>query len=97
MNIKNVIDHFGTIECRFVFFDGNSMSFDFIGVDENENTVRISIGGCPEYIRHLEFSSDDPINIPQALERHVRYLSVTNSRGTVLYEQFFELPASSKK
>jgi len=49
------------------------------------------LGGCPAWIKNLSFGSKDALNISDALTRHVRYLSVTDNHGKVLYEQFFDV------
>jgi hypothetical protein len=39
----------------------------------------------------LAFGPNDGINISDAIERHVRYISVTDNRSKVLYEQIFDV------
>ena len=91
MTFEEVRKKYGQIECFFTYFDGEKCSFDFYGTDVNGNEVRISIGGCPAWIKHLSFGPNDGINISDAMERHVRYISVTDNRSKILYEQIFDV------
>jgi hypothetical protein len=91
MTFEEVRKKYGQIECFFTYFDGEKCSFDFYGTDANGNEVRLSIGGCPAWIKHLAFGPNDGINISDAIERHVRYISVTDNRSKVLYEQIFDV------
>jgi hypothetical protein len=91
MSIEDVRKKFDKIDCFFTYYDGDKVTFDFYGSDINGNEVRISIGGCPAWIKDLSFGSKDPLNISDAMTRHVRYLSVTDNRGKILYEQFFDV------
>jgi hypothetical protein len=38
----------------------------------------------------MAFGPNDPLNITDAMERHVRYVSVTDNRSKVVYEQIFD-------
>jgi hypothetical protein len=91
MPIEDIRKKFDKIDCFFTYYDGEKATFDFYGSDINGNEVRISIGGCQAWIKDLSFGPKDPLNISDAMTRHVRYLSVTDNRGKVLYEQFFDV------
>jgi hypothetical protein len=90
MNITDVRKKFANIDCFFTYYDGEKSTFDFYGTNATGVEVRISLGGCPAWIKNLSFGPNDAININDALERHVRYMSVTDPTGKVLYEQFFD-------
>ena len=85
--IRKKYDH---IDCFFTQYDGEKASFDFYGTDASGTEVRISLGGCAAWIKHMAFGPKDPLNISDAMERHVRYVSITDNRGTVIYEQIFD-------
>ena len=91
MTFEEVRKKYNNIDCFFTYFDGEKSSFDFYGTDASETEIRISVGGCPAWIKHLAFGPNDPLNIADALERHVRYISVTDNRGKVVYEQIFDV------
>jgi hypothetical protein len=91
MSIEDVRKKFDKIDCFFTYYDGEKATFDFYGSDANGYEVRISLGGCAAWIKNLSFGSKDGLNINDALSRHVRYLSVTDNHGKVLYEQFFDV------
>jgi hypothetical protein len=91
MSIEDVRKKFDKIDCFFTYYDGEKATFDFYGSDINGYEVRISLGGCSAWIKNLSFGSRDGLNINDALTRHVRYLSVTDNHGKVLYEQFFDV------
>jgi hypothetical protein len=38
----------------------------------------------------MAFGPKDPLNISDAMSRHVRYVSVTDNRGKLVYEQIFD-------
>ena len=38
----------------------------------------------------MSFGPNDPLNISDAMERHVRFISVTDNRGKLVYEQIFD-------
>lgn len=90
LSIAEVRNKYDSIECFFTYFDGEKSTFDFYGTNASGSEVRISLGGCPAWIKHLAFGPNDPLNISSAIERHVRYISVTDSQGKVVYEQFFD-------
>lgn len=90
MPFADVRKKYDRIDCFFTYYDGEKCTFDFYGTDAAGNEVRISLGGCPAWIKHLSFGPNDPLNISNAIERHVRYLSVTDNTGKVVYEQFFD-------
>jgi hypothetical protein len=90
MTIVEVRKKYDFIDCFFTYYDGEKSTFDFYGTDASGNEVRISLGGCSAWIKHLSFGANDPLNISSALERHVRYISVTDNRGKVVYEQFLD-------
>jgi len=90
ISFDNVKAKYGKIDCFFTYYDGEKSTFDFYGTNENGDEVRFSLGGCPAWIKHLSFGSKDGLNIFDALERHVRYISVTDNHGRVIYENFFE-------
>jgi hypothetical protein len=91
MTFEDIRKKYNNIDCFFTYFDGEKSSFDFYGTDATGTEVRISLGGCPAWIKHLSFGPNDGINISDALERHVRYISVTDNRGKVVYEQIFDV------
>ena len=91
MPLEEVRKKFDSVDCFFTYYDGEKSTFDFFGEDANGFEVRISLGGCPAWIKNLSFGIKDALNISDALTRHVRYLSVTDNRGKVLYEQFFDV------
>ena len=91
MPLEEVRKKFDSIDCFFTYFDGEKSTFDFYGTNPNGFEVRISLGGCPAWIKHLSFGINDPLNISDAMSRHVRYISVTDNHGKVLYEQFFDV------
>ena len=90
LSISDLRNKYDSIDCFFTYYDGEKSTFDFYGTNASGTEVRISIGGCPAWIKNLTFGINDPLNITSALERHVRYLSVTDNHGVVLYEQFFD-------
>lgn len=90
INISEIRKKYDSIDCFFTYYDGDKFSFDFYGTDAVGNEVRISLGGCPAWIKNITFGPNDPLNISDALERHIRYLSVTDNRGKVVYEQNFD-------
>lgn len=90
ISFSDVKAKYGSIDCFFTYFDGEKSTFDFYGSDPSGNEVRISLGGCPAWIKYLSFGPNDPLNISDALDRHVRYMSITDSRGKVVYEQIFD-------
>jgi hypothetical protein len=90
MNIADVRNKYDSIDCFFTYYDGEKSTFDFYGTNATGVEVRISVGGCPAWIKNFSFGPNDPLTISAALERHIRYLSVTNNNGIVLYEQFFD-------
>jgi hypothetical protein len=90
MSLSDVKSKYDNIDCFFTYYDGEKSTFDFYGTNASGNEVRISLGGCPAWIRHLSFGPNDSLNISDAIERHVRYLSVTDNHGKVVYEQFFD-------
>lgn len=91
MPLDEVRKKFNNIDCFFTYYDGEKSTFDFYGTNASGAEVRISLGGCPAWIKNVSFGPNDPINITDALERHVRYMSVTDTGGKVVYEQFFDI------
>ena len=91
MTLADVRKKYDSIDCFFTYYDGEKAAFDFYGTDATGAEVRISLGGCPAWIKHMAFGPKDPLNISDAMSRHVRYISVTNNHGKVLYEQFFDV------
>lgn len=91
MPLEEVRKKFDSVDCFFTYYDGEKSTFDFYGTNDTGFEVRISLGGCPAWIKHLSFGPNNPINISDAMSRHVRYISVTNNHGKVLYEQFFDV------
>jgi hypothetical protein len=91
MTLADVRKKYDNIDCFFTYYDGEKSTFDFYGTNAGGVEVRISLGGCPAWIKHLSFGPNDPLNISNAVERHVRYVSVTDNTGKVLYEQFFDV------
>ena len=90
MSLADLRKKYDHIDCFFTYYDGEKSTFDFYGTDASGNEVRISLGGCPAWIKHLTFGPNDPLNITDAIERHVRYISVTDNRSKVVYEQIFD-------
>jgi hypothetical protein len=81
---------YGETECFFTYFDGDNFSFDFYGNSLDGTEVRISLGGCPNWIKGLSFGSNHPMTIEEALKHHIKYLSATASDGSVIYENLFD-------
>jgi hypothetical protein len=90
LSLVDVRKKYDSIDCFFTYYDGDKYTFDFYGTDSNGNEVRLSIGGCPAWIKNITFGPNDPLNITSALERHVRYISVTDNRGKIVYEQILD-------
>jgi hypothetical protein len=90
MSLSDVRSKYDNVQCFFTYYDGDKSTFDFYGTNAAGIEVRISLGGCPAWIKHLAFGPNDPLNISDAIARHVRYLSVTDNTGKVVYEQFFD-------
>jgi hypothetical protein len=90
MSLDQVRKTYDSINCFFTYYDGDKSTFDFYGTDPAGNEVRITIGGCPAWIKKLSFGTKDGINISDAMQHHVSYLSVTDNRGRVVYEQFLD-------
>lgn len=90
MPIADVRKKYDSIDCFFTYYDGDKCTFDFYGTDANGNEVRISLGGCHAWIKNMAFGPKDPLNISDAMERHVRFISVTDNRSKVIYEQIFD-------
>lgn len=91
LTIDEVKRKYDSIDCLFTYFDGEKSVFDFYGTDATGIEVRISIGGCPAWIKNLSFGINDSLNITKALDKHVRYLSVIDNHGNALYEQVFDI------
>ena len=90
MTLADVRKKYDSIDCFFTYYDGEKAAFDFYGTDATGAEVRISLGGGPALIKHMAFGPKDPLNISDAMSRHVRYVSVTDNRGKVVYEQIFD-------
>jgi hypothetical protein len=90
MSLADVRKKYDSIDCFFTYYDGDKSTFDFYGTDATGYEVRISLGGCPAWIKNISFGPNDPLNISDALERHVRYISVTDNRSKIVYEQIFD-------
>jgi len=90
MSLSDLRKKYDHVDCFFTYYDGEKCTFDFYGTDVSGNEVRISLGGCPAWIKHMAFGPNDPLNITDAMERHVRYISVTDNRGKSVYEQIFD-------
>ncbi len=90
LSLSDVRKKYDSIECFFTYFDGEKSTFDFYGTNATGAEVRISLGGCPAWIKNLAFGIHDPLNISDAIDRHARYISVTENSGKVVYEQFFD-------
>lgn len=90
MPLADLRKKYDSIDCFFTYYDGDKCTFDFYGTDATGNEVRISLGGCPAWIKHMSFGPNDPLNISDAIERHVRFISVTDNRGKLVYEQIFD-------
>jgi len=84
------------IECFFTYYDGDNSSFDFYGNSLDGTEVRITLGGCPAWIKNFSFGVNHPLTLKEALNQHIRYLSATTSDGTVIYENFFDLTQKDK-
>lgn len=81
---------YSDIECFFTYYDGDNSSFDFYGSALDGTEIRITIGGCPAWIKNFSFGVNHPLTLNEALNKHIRYLSATASDGSVLYENFFD-------
>ena len=90
LTIAEIKQKYDSINCHFTYFDGDQYTFDFYGTDASGNEVRISLGGCPAWIKNMSFGPNDPLNITDAIDRHVRYISVTDNRSKIVYEQIFD-------
>ena len=90
LTLSDIRKKYDKIDCFFTYFDGEKCVFDFYGTNESGIEVRFSIGGCPAWIRDLSFGIKEPLNISAATEHHVKYMSVTDANGKVVYEQFFD-------
>lgn len=90
MDLADIRKKYDSIDCFFTYFDGEKSVFDFYGTNANGEEVRISIGGCPAWIKDLSFGINDSLNINNAMKHHVRYLSVTDKNGKMVYEQIFD-------
>ena len=87
MTLADVRKKYDSIDCIFTYYDGEKASFDFYGTDASGAEVRISLGGCSAWIKNMAFGPKDPLNISDAMSRHVRYVSVTDNRANLVYEQ----------
>jgi hypothetical protein len=79
--LRKKYDH---IDCFFTYYNGEKSSFDFYGTDANGTEVRISIGGCPAWIKTIEFGPKDPINISDSIETIFRRLDDLNPPKEVI-------------
>jgi hypothetical protein len=91
LTIAEIKQKYDSINCHFTYFDGDQYTFDFYGTNQKGTEVRISIGGCPAWIKDISFGPNDSLNISKAVDKHIKYLSVTDNNGKVVYEQFFDL------
>lgn len=91
LTIDDLKNKYDSIDCHFTYYDGEKSVFDFYGTNASGIEVRISIGGCPAWIKNLSFGINDSLNITKAMDKHVRYLSVIDNHGNVLYEQVFDI------
>lgn len=82
---------YSEVECFFTYFDGDNYSFDFYGNSLDGTEIRITIGGCANWIKGFSFGTNHPLTLEEALKQHVKYLSATASDGSVLYENFFDV------
>ena len=90
MELAQLKAKYGHVECFFTYYDGDNSSFDFYGNSLDGTEIRITIGGCPAWIKGFSFGSNHPLTIEEASKQHVRYLSATASDGSVMYENFFD-------
>ena len=81
---------YSEVECFFTYYDGENSSFDFYGTALDGTEIRITIGGCPAWIKDFSFGVNHPLTLTEAINQHIRYLSATASDGAVLYENFFD-------
>lgn len=81
---------YGHIECFFTYYDGDNSSFDFYGNSLDGTEIRITIGGCPAWIKNFSFGVNHPLTLDEATKQHIKYLSATASDGSLLYENFFD-------
>jgi hypothetical protein len=60
----------------------------YIGAFDGHGT-----NACVDVLRTLDYAevAKDPLNISDSIERHVRFVSVTDNRGKQVYEQFFDV------
>ena len=90
MDLAQLRAKYGHIECFFTYYDGDNSSFDFYGNALDGTEMRITIGGCPAWIKSFSFGVNHPLTLEEALNQHIRYLSATASDGAVMYENFFD-------
>lgn len=90
IDLSQLKSKYGHVECFFTYYDGENSSFDFYGSSLDGTEIRITIGGCPAWIKNLSFGPTHPMTIEEASKLHVKYLSATASDGSVLYENFFD-------
>lgn len=90
MDLNHLKAKYGEVECFFTYYDGDNSSFDFYGNALDGTEIRITIGGCPAWIKNFSFGINHPMTIEEASKHHIRYLSATSSDGGVMYENFFD-------
>lgn len=95
IDIEQLKAKYSDIECFFTYYDGDNSSFDFYGSSLDGTELRITIGGCPAWIRNFSFGVNHPLTLKEALTQHIRYLSATTSDGNVIYENFFDVSQKS--
>jgi len=90
MELPQLKAKYGHVECFFTYYDGDNSSFDFYGNALDGTELRITIGGCPAWIKNFSFGANTPLTLEDATNHHIRYLSATASDGSVMYENFFD-------
>lgn len=90
MELTEVRSKYDNVECFFTYYDGDNSSFDFYGTALDGTEIRITIGGCPAWIKSFSFGVNHALTLEDAVTQHIRYLSATSSDGRVMYENFFD-------
>jgi hypothetical protein len=91
IDLDKLKSSYSDIDCFFTYYDGDNSSFDFYGNSLDGTELRITIGGCPAWIKNFSFGVNHPLTLKEALNHHIRYLSATTSDGSIIYENFFDV------
>jgi hypothetical protein len=90
IDLTQLRSKYSNVECFFTYYDGDNSTFDFYGTALDGSELRITIGGCPAWIKGFSFGANHPLTLEEALTQHIRYLSATASDGGLMYENFFD-------